>query len=324
MAVGINGPVIRPSNNESDLDKLAKLLNIGANGYGIYDAMGRRALANEQAAREKTVFDQKQEYQAKMQDVNSPLYKAAQGAYAQAGVKVDPSVSMYDAKQLYGDAGELLKAKLSAQAKQAANPLEGLLAQERLDKMMREKKDEAFKKTPEGKLQGLSSGDKARYDNVIMGLGAVKGMSDALGAGDWTVHPIGDNNFTLSQKQWEEAIGRMQSGGAIGVQEGEKFRKLAPGALDSAEIRNKKLQEAQNLMVQRLKTMGFDANQAQQLGIDPSMFAAVGNQQVLKTGKGKVNGADVFNAPQANAAQPQTIIQNGHTYTLNPKTGKYE
>ncbi len=39
---------------------------------------------------------------------------------------------------------------------------------------------------------------------------------------------------------------------------------------------------------------------------------------------GKMAGLVTGGGQQASPAKPQTVIQNGHTYTLNPKTGQYE
>jgi hypothetical protein len=82
-------------------------------------------------------------------------------------------------------------------------------------------------------------------------------MAAALEAGDWTVNPIGDNNYTLARTNYVEAIGRMQSGGAINNDEAEKFRSLAPGPMDSSEMQQTKLKEAYTEMALRMKNLGF-------------------------------------------------------------------
>jgi len=131
----------------------------------------------------------------------------------------------------------------------------------RLAQMNREAKEAAdklaFDKTLEGRKAKLSAETKGRFDNARMALGAVQAMDDSLAAGDNTFSLVGDNDYTMSRAQFEEALGRMQSGGAITKDEEIKFKKMAPGATDSQEIQRKKLARLQSEMAQRLETLGF-------------------------------------------------------------------
>lgn len=123
---------------------------------------------------------------------------------------------------------------------------------------------EAFKKTTEGKLQHLNTGDKARFDSAKMGYQAVDDMSRALAAGENTFSLIGDNNFTQASRLFEEALGRMQSGGAINKEEEARFRQMRPKVSDSAEMQKKKLAQLQKEMGSRLQTLGF---QPEEIGL---------------------------------------------------------
>lgn len=125
---------------------------------------------------------------------------------------------------------------------------------------------EAYKKTTEGKLAHLNSSDKSRFDSAKMGYQAVDDMTRALKGGDWTFSPIGDNNFTVASRNFEEALGRMQSGGAINKDEEARFKKMRPSASDSSEMQKKKLQQIQAEMGSRLKTLGFSPDE---LGLSP-------------------------------------------------------
>jgi hypothetical protein len=73
---------------------------------------------------------------------------------------------------------------------------------------------------------------------------------------------------------WEEAIGRMQSGGAINKEEAARFRALAPTTGDTPEIRAQKLSQMRYEMGARLKTLGINENEIDegkyQLAYDPS------------------------------------------------------
>ena len=106
----------------------------------------------------------------------------------------------------------------------------------------------------------LSGEDKKRFDNIEMGSLAIKEMKDALDKGESTFSLIGDNNFTFARSRWEEAIGRMQSGGAINDEEAKRFRKLVPDALDSKLMQQKKLETMGAELERRKKTLGMDAS----------------------------------------------------------------
>lgn len=134
--------------------------------------------------------------------------------------------------------------------------LEGQNKQLELDANM--KKANPSLMSTEEKLRGLGTEGKARYDNASMGLASVQDMKGALNSGDSTFQVLGDNDFTLARRNFEEAIGRMQSGGAISTQEESRFKSMAPGLMDSPEIRAKKLAELESEMGNRLKTLGFE------------------------------------------------------------------
>lgn len=106
----------------------------------------------------------------------------------------------------------------------------------------------------------LNSSDKQRYDNINMASKGIAGMRTALTNGDNTFSLIGDNDFTANRSRAVEAIGRMQSGGAIGVDEQKRFEKMLPTSMDSAEMQQKKLQALEDEMTARIQTMGLGEN----------------------------------------------------------------
>lgn len=127
---------------------------------------------------------------------------------------------------------------------------------------LRERKQNLEEKTAmadlkKGPAKDLNAMQLQRLDNISMGINAVQGMKDALASGDWTVSPIGDNNYTMARRSFEEALGRMQSGGAINKEESARFRKMVPGPMDSSEIQQKKLQTMEAELASRAKNMGF-------------------------------------------------------------------
>lgn len=130
------------------------------------------------------------------------------------------------------------------------------------EKLRQELEDKKFAKTPEGRIRGLGAEQKQRFDNAKLGLISVQGMTDALNAGENTFSLIGDNNYTQQRSLFEEALGRMQSGGAISKPEEDRFKKMAPTLMDSKEIRAAKLAQLQEEMKSRLGTLGFSPEEA--------------------------------------------------------------
>ncbi|CAB4200117.1 hypothetical protein UFOVP1351_25 [uncultured Caudovirales phage] len=109
----------------------------------------------------------------------------------------------------------------------------------------------------EGRMAKLGNEGKARLDNAMMAYRAARDMKAALDQGDWTVHPVGDNDFTDAKGRWTEGLGRMQSGGQIGRQEKKDFEGMVPGPLQDKRMQYKKLENAEREMRARLKTLGF-------------------------------------------------------------------
>lgn len=110
----------------------------------------------------------------------------------------------------------------------------------------------------------LSAEQQGRYDSASMGLKALGGMKEALKAGDntFTLPGMGDNDFTRNATLFEEALGRMQSGGAIQKDEAERFRGMAPTKWDSPEMQEKKLADLEAEMSARIRGLGKDPAEA--------------------------------------------------------------
>jgi len=107
------------------------------------------------------------------------------------------------------------------------------------------------------KIEKLGAEERKRLDNIIMGKAALKDMSKAFAEGYNTFTMIGDNPFTFAANRWNEAIGRMQSGGAINKEEAANFRRLVPSWSDSKEMQLTKLQKMGEEMDRRLQSFGM-------------------------------------------------------------------
>jgi len=164
-----------------------------------------------------------------------------------------------------------------------------------------QKQSEKHPKDVAGKLEKLNATDKVRFDNVALGLDGIKGMDEALKAGSNTFSLIGDNPFTVAQRYAAEAFGRMQSGGAINTDEEKRFMAMGPRPTDSPQIQADKLKKQKALFEDRLKTLGFSADEIGKnftLSYGPQKGAGKsipGVQDVKANGKIKVsNGSQTF------------------------------
>lgn len=191
-----------------------------------------------------------------------------------------------------------LEAKLKAKGPKEVDPLTRELQQGRLAEMRDKQARAEFEKTPKGRLEKLGAQERARVDNARAALSSVREMSNALvGEGQNTISLIGDNDFTRSRSMFEETLGRMQSGGAIGKEEAARFRKMAPGPLDSAETQRKKLMALEKEMTDRLTTAGFSEKDLGEAGFELS--------QVTPKTKGLLAGKQGGLLKEAQAAAPK-------------------
>lgn len=169
--------------------------------------------------------------------------------------------------------------------------------------------------TVQQKIEKLGGEARKRLDNIMMGNEAISDMANALAGGSTTFSMVGDNPFTFAQSRWEEAIGRMQSGGAINDTEAKRFRKLMPGPTDRKEIQVLKLTKMQSEMERRLSTFGINPKE---------MPGFIQTEDIKKSiadySKKMGDGVNEAVADQ----MPRQVRQNGVVYTYNPKTGKYE
>ncbi len=160
--------------------------------------------------------------------------------------------------------------------------------------------------TYEQRVSALKPEARQRFDSSSMGLNAVRGMGDALANGDWTFSLKGDNDFTRNRANFEEAIGRMQSGGAINDDEASRFRKMAPTATDSAEQQQTKMRELYAEMSLRVKNLGFEPDEV--LSARDKAIA----EAPKFTPKGDGTATAATNKPPA-AIKPGTV-ENGYTF----------
>ena len=126
----------------------------------------------------------------------------------------------------------------------------------------KEKLNLSSKRKPyEQQVASLSSEKLKRFDSSSMGLSATMEMQRALKQGSNTFSIMGDNAYTMARAKFKEALGRMQSGGAITSDEEKSFLQMAPEFLDGSEIQREKMVKILGIMAMRVENLGFDPDE---------------------------------------------------------------
>jgi hypothetical protein len=111
------------------------------------------------------------------------------------------------------------------------------------------------------KERKLSQDERALLNNSALAYKALFDMEDAIKRDVSKTSYFGDNDYTYAANRFVEGIGRMQSGGAIGPDEVENFKKLIPGRYDSPELSKKKINDMKAELESRLKSINYDPNE---------------------------------------------------------------
>lgn len=139
------------------------------------------------------------------------------------------------------------------------------------------------KLSPQQKLQSLSPSDRDKVALTGSALIAIDRMEEALKKGSAATsskelladvpifgrtlaNQFGTQNPATAQAAiFTEMFGRLQSGGAIGVEEGASFRALLPTPEDSEEIRALKFANLREALEAKLKVRGLTNQDLQQV-----------------------------------------------------------
>jgi len=108
------------------------------------------------------------------------------------------------------------------------------------------------------KERKLSQDERALLNNSALAYKALFDMEDAIKKDVSKTSYFGDNDYTYAANRFVEGIGRMQSGGAIGTEEAENFKKLIPGRFDKEETAKNKIKDMKAELEARLKSINFD------------------------------------------------------------------
>lgn len=278
MAVSVNMPGRREE--KDPLDTILKGLGIASSIFGIKEASAKASMLAEQ---------QKFDRSAKEAELASKGFEKKVGDDGSVSFLRPPG---YQDLQEQKTRAEIAKLQADANRKGSGDPFADELKALRVAEMKGNAQKAAFAKTPEGRAQGLNSGDKQRLDNVRMAFQEVGNMASALPNNN-TFSLIGDNDFTLARTKFEEALGRMQTGAAITKDEENRFKKMAPTAMDSAEMQQKKLAQLEAEFGARFGTLGF---KPEDFGLSYRTSEAVPENEI----------ASALRTPMANARPAQS------------------
>lgn len=267
---------LRQQKTSNDIDTILKGVNAAIQGYGVYvgakehealqEAAGVKASAEKAAA---TVAQEEGQGIYRPAAFNKHFVPATEGTpYATQLTLRTPDGD----KQIYALqtalVGKAPEGSLTPFQKADLEYKDKALAQQRELEFAKLSRDKNADKVPAptGFPQGakLSTTDKQRFDNVKEALESIHGMESALNQGDWTVHPLGDNDFTRNQRIFGEALGRMQSGAAISKTEEARFLAMAPTIGDNSDQQAKKISWLKDQMRSRLQTLGANPDEVEQ------------------------------------------------------------
>lgn len=152
--------------------------------------------------------------------------------------------------------------ELSAQQRQMLSDLTGKsypdsLTADAVNKIMSQELAKAAK-TEEGRLsiadkikqraEKLTGEGQKRFSLALYGLRGIENMIKAVEAGSNTFSVFGDNEYTMNRDSFTEAMGRLNSGGAINKEEEIRFKNAAPTWKDPKKMKLSKLKNIQSMM----------------------------------------------------------------------------
>lgn len=121
--------------------------------------------------------------------------------------------------------------------------------------------------TAKDKVAGVASGLKALSD---IGVAIDKGFEPSRINPDTPIVGsfVSDTDLTAAQRRLNEAFGRIQSGGAIGVEEEKRFNAMGPRPGDTKDQMAKKIAAQKDFLLNKLQAFGLTEKDLAQSGFD--------------------------------------------------------
>lgn len=221
---------------------LASLLSQGAGMFGA-------ALQGENVMKAGQVFESNRDYQNKLNEQKKQIESLT-----------NPESDVSKRKRLVYERalGIKIPNEFSASDLEDRNVLQGLVAQSQPKPVPgRVSGGVSQPKEEKPKEKKLSQDERQLLNNSALAYKALFDMEKAIKNKVSRRSFIGDNPYTYAANRFVEGIGRMQSGGAIGTEEAENFKRLIPGPYDDDDISKDKIRDMKLELESRLKSIGY-------------------------------------------------------------------
>ena len=265
---------MRAADSSSRNNFAALLMNsaaqVGSIGGKMADASPVEAFAKAQNAgnaQHRGMIDQQDQDREKRHGVDARVYEYLAEKEQKTADGAATAARQGDQQRLQSERdGAMAKDRL-ADNKRADSQFQATqgLQREKMDQDLalsqaKTKNDAAIKNPTDftSKIKSLSAEQSKRLDNSAMALESIEDMKKALNEGSRTFSLVGDNVYTAARTRFEEALGRMQSGGAIQKDEATRFAGMVPTFKDDSAIAASKMQKMADEMAFRVKSLGFD------------------------------------------------------------------
>lgn len=181
--------------------------------------------------------------------------------------------------------------------------------------------------SPKDRLSQMPADSKNKVGMIASALGALTNYEVAFSNGERPKYidkntpiigrALSDTDITSSARQLNEAVGRLQSGGAINSDERAAFDAMGPTAGDSEEQKVKKLGMQRQFLEDRLTAFGFRPSELGQAGFDVSKLGyddkAVSRRQAMA--QGEISRDNLL--PEAQASPGKTTFTNDDLNALD-------
>lgn len=131
---------------------------------------------------------------------------------------------------------------------------------------------------PQNKLSKLGAESQNKIGGIVSALDSLKAMGGAIteGYGPRIISPdtaliggfVSDDPYSAEERVVTEVIGRLQSGGAISADEGERFKALGPRPGDNQEQVAKKLDAQRRFLENKVIALGIKPEELDSLGFN--------------------------------------------------------
>jgi hypothetical protein len=328
MAVSVNSSNYAQSN---PLEGIAGLVNIYRSVKGIG---ADKAQAEKNALEMQSLRDHRDAITRRM-DPNSTESQQARAAAADLGFKVSNNESADAIERRFGKTSDYYQNRFK----------EGEQTKRDLAKIAAEgtsKHASLMQPDPNSRLATASAEVKSKVGLIADALTNMTDYEKAFAAGENPQYInsqtkflgplVSDTKLTSAQRMLSEAVGRLQSGGAIGAEELKTFQAMGPRAGDDDDIKAEKIAKQRQFLENRLVAFGFNPAELgqikgydlQKLGYDSNSLDQRKNLLALHQGGQKGDGFSLIPGQSALADEPKTtLVDPKGEVKLDPKIDSY-